>query len=743
MSSNDSSTPLAGRYRLGHELGRGGTATVYLAVDLKHGRDVAVKILHPELAHAIGPARFAREIEIAARLAHPHILTLIDSGEADGSLFYVTPFVDGQSLRQRLERDRKLPLIEAVRIVEQVASALSHAHTRGVIHRDVKPENILLSGDQAIVADFGIARAVEWSDDQRLTSIGLVVGTAAYASPEQAAGHGDVDGRSDVYSLGCVLFEMLTGRTPFVAPDARRLLARHVLDEAPALRTVDPDQPLYAERALDQALAKDPARRFATPNALASVLRSATVVAPTRRKRLAVLVPRNLRNEPDREFLVLGLHEALISHLGQNDVAVLARTSVLQYERTDKPARTICRELEVDSLIESSLIVSGDSISVQARLIDGETEECIWSRAFDGDAANVPSLYRNLAAAVAAEARGMLAPRSGRHPYLPAVASLAYERYMRGRVLQQTFGPQAFEQALAYYASALEAQPNYAPAFAGIALVWGSRAVLGITPAAEAEQHWRGAAQRAVELDPDLAEGHQALGQVYTWYHYDWARAEGSFRRALELDPSEPQTRIFYSHFLAMMQRTAESDAQIRRALEIDPFNPFTQLLYGIQRWLTGRFEEAFERLATVPANPLRSSALAHLHLAQGELADGLAHYAEYFELLGDRDVGAVLRDSRTNPKAAMRRAADLLVDRSDRTFVKPNNIVYLYAWGDDLDHAIDWLERAYRLHDHEVAYFGAIASPATPLHGDPRFHAFLGRLGLSPPSIQDGAAQD
>jgi serine/threonine-protein kinase len=743
MSSNDSSTPLAGRYRLGHELGRGGTATVYLAVDLKHGRNVAVKILHPELAHAIGPARFAREIEIAARLAHPHILTLIDSGVADGSLFYVTPFVDGQSLRQRLERDRKLPLIDAVRIVEQVASALSYAHTRGVIHRDVKPENILLSGDQAIVADFGIARAVEWADDQRLTSIGLVVGTAAYASPEQAAGHGDVDGRSDVYSLGCVLFEMLTGRTPFVAPDARRLLARHVLDEAPALRTVDPDQPLYAERALDQALAKDPARRFATPNALASVLRSATVVAPTRRKRLAVLAPRNLRNEPDREFLVLGLHEALISHLGQNDVAVLARTSVLQYESTEKPVRAICRELEVDSLIESSLIVSGDSISVQARLIDGETEECVWSRTCDGDAGNVLSLYRNLAAAVAAEARGMLAPRSVRQAHRAAVASLAYERYMRGRVLQQTFGPQAFEQALAYYASALEAQPNYAPAFAGIALVWGSRAVLGITPAAEAEQHWRGAAQRAVELDPDLAEGHQALGQVYTWYHYDWERAEGSFRRALELDPNEPQTRIFYSHFLAMMQRTAESDAQIRRALEIDPFNPFTQLLYGIQRWLTGRVDEAFERLATVPANPLRSNALAHLHLARGELDDGLAQYAEYFELLGDREVGAVLRDSRADPKASMRRAADLLADRSERTFVKPNNIVYLYAWGGDMDRAIDWLERAYRLHDHEVAYFGAVASPATPLHGDPRFRAFLGRLGLPPPSVQDGTTQD
>jgi serine/threonine protein kinase len=280
---------LADRYAIEREIGAGGMATVYLAEDVKHGRRVAVKVLRPELAASLGPERFLREIKIAANLNHPHILPLFDSGEADGFLYYVMPYMEGESLRDRLARDGPLEVDEAVRLTDQVASALTHAHQRGVVHRDIKPENILLAEDQAIVADFGIARAVQVAGTDRLTGTGLAVGTPAYMSPEQALGEETIDGRSDVYALGCVLYEMMSGRPPFAGASAQAMLARHAVDAVPGLRDESPDTPLFAERAVQKAMAKNPDDRFQTASALADALLSHTVVATVRPRRWRTL----------------------------------------------------------------------------------------------------------------------------------------------------------------------------------------------------------------------------------------------------------------------------------------------------------------------------------------------------------------------------------------------------------------------------------------------------------------------
>ena len=229
---------LVARYALDRELGHGGMATVYLAQDLKHGRPVAIKVLRPELAAALGAERFLREIEIAARLTHPHILPLHDSGEANGFLYYVMPYLEGESLRDRLNREPQLPVEEAVRIAREVASALSYAHSHDVVHRDIKPENILLSGGEAVVADFGIARAIVAAGTEKLTDTGLAVGTPGYMSPEQATAEAHIDGRADTYALGCVLYEMLAGHPPFLGTTAQEVLARHTLDPVPPLRTI-------------------------------------------------------------------------------------------------------------------------------------------------------------------------------------------------------------------------------------------------------------------------------------------------------------------------------------------------------------------------------------------------------------------------------------------------------------------------------------------------------------------------
>jgi tetratricopeptide (TPR) repeat protein len=253
---------LADRYAIQRELGRGGMATVYLAEDLKHHRPVALKVLKPELAHVLGPERFLREIELSARLTHPHILPLHDSGNADGILYYVMPYVEGESLRDRLTREKQLPVDDALQISREVADALSYAHAHGVIHRDVKPENILLEAGHAVVADFGIARAIDHAGGDRLTGTGIALGTPAYMSPEQAAGSKDLDGRSDLYALGCVLYEMLAGHPPFVGASVESLVHQHLTAEPPTITGIRPAVPAHVVAALTQSLAKTPADRF-------------------------------------------------------------------------------------------------------------------------------------------------------------------------------------------------------------------------------------------------------------------------------------------------------------------------------------------------------------------------------------------------------------------------------------------------------------------------------------------------
>jgi eukaryotic-like serine/threonine-protein kinase len=282
-----SRAPFAGRYTIERELGRGGMATVYRARDLRHDRAVALKVLHPELAASIGAARFAREIRLLAGLHHPYILPLFDSGEHEGVVFYVVPCAEGESLRQRLGREPQLPLEEALSITRDVADALDHAHRHGVIHRDIKPENILLEEGHAIVADFGVARAVTRAADESQTTAGMAVGTPAYMSPEQASGEVELDGRTDQYSLACVLYEMLTGTPPFSGTSPRATIARRFTEPPPSLRGKR-DVPQSLDRALRRALDAIPADRFPDAGTFARALEGPSA-PPVRARALAAL----------------------------------------------------------------------------------------------------------------------------------------------------------------------------------------------------------------------------------------------------------------------------------------------------------------------------------------------------------------------------------------------------------------------------------------------------------------------
>ena len=411
---------VADRYAIDRELGRGGMATVYLARDLKHERFVALKTLRPEIALALGHERFLREIKLAARLQHPNILAVYDSGDANGTLYYVMPFVEGESLRDRLEREPQLPLGDAIQITREVADALAYAHSHDVVHRDIKPENILLSGGHAIVADFGIARAVSAAGGDKLTETGLAIGTPAYMSPEQASGTGHVDRRSDIYSLACVLYETLAGQPPFTGPTAQAIMARHSLDHVPRLRIVREAIPDALEAVVNRALEKVPADRHQTAAQFAEALTAAqtgtvsrltgapVVAAPPRawRKPAAIaaggvlvaavgwlafglprnppgveaggLDPRNVAvlyfadfsRDSSLGHLADGLSEGLIAELSQvRALRVVSSNGVAPYRGAEPDS--VARALGVGSVIEGSVEPVGDRVRVIVRLVEG------------------------------------------------------------------------------------------------------------------------------------------------------------------------------------------------------------------------------------------------------------------------------------------------------------------------------------------------------------------------------------
>ncbi|HXI33652.1 MAG TPA: serine/threonine-protein kinase [Gemmatimonadales bacterium] len=459
---------LADRYAMERELGRGGMATVFLAEDLKHRRQVAIKVLHADVSAAIGPERFLREIEIAARLQHPHILPLYDSGEAAGYLFYVMPFVDGESLRDRLSREKQLSQEEVIKITSEVASALGYAHSRGIVHRDIKPENIMLSGSTAVVADFGIARPAS-ADQHQLTQAGTVIGTAAYMSPEQATGSADIDGRSDQYALACVVYELLVGEPPFTGPTAQAIMARHTMDVVSPPSIVRDSIPDTMETALLRALAKVPADRYPTIMLFAEALarpsgttaamrrRSTMGAAAIRRPSITVEVPipgwrpvlrygvpalallltawftrgvwlragsatagpdpRRIAvlyfqdRSPGRSlgYLADGLTEALIYQLSQAEsLQVISRNGVALYREANVSYDSIARALRVGTLVDGTVSQDGNEIQVRVEMINTANGSVITSPPLTRLHEDLFTLQDELAKEVSQSLRGRL-----------------------------------------------------------------------------------------------------------------------------------------------------------------------------------------------------------------------------------------------------------------------------------------------------------------------------------------------
>lgn len=599
---------LGGRYEIRRELARGGMGRVFEAGDLKHRRAVAIKVLDPELSAAIGPTRFRAEIETAARLAHPHIVPLFDSGEADGLFYYVMPLVAGESLRRRLGRERQLPVEDAVQIAGEVAGALQYAHDEGLVHRDVKPENIILSGGHALVLDFGIARSSDGvpSAETRTTA---PVGTPTYMSPEQGAGS-SVDGRTDQYALACVVYEMLAGQPPFGGPTGDNILHQHRTLEPRPVTALRPTAPQGVDRAITRALAKAPADRYPKMAAFAEAL-AAGAAAPSGRGTpapgggqpgrlmLAVLPLENLSPDPEQEFFTDGMTDELITHIGRLEpkrLGVIARTSAMRYKKSPKSAEEIARELGVDYLIEGSVRRAGDRVRITTQLIHAGDQSQIWSQSYDRRIADIFELQDEVAAAVAKalEVELVAPPQKSAPPAGAGEATMsqAYEAYLKGRFHWNRRTPEALRLAIEWFERAIEEDPNFALPYAGIADVLNVQVTYFQVSADEAYPKAEHAARRAVELDPRSVEGHTSLASMLTHAgRFDEGLSE--FEVALKLDPNYVPALYWGAIRHTALGRFEEGLAMVERARQIDPLSVTIEIVHANIYWFARRGPEA------------------------------------------------------------------------------------------------------------------------------------------------------
>ncbi len=738
---------LGSRYTLDRELGQGGMAIVFLAQDLRHDRKVALKVLRPDLSAAIGADRFLREIKLAAGLTHPHILPVYDSGEASGLLFYVMPNMEGRSLRERLERERQLPLDEALAITGEVASALDYAHRHQVVHRDIKPENILLHEGAAMVADFGIGKAL--SDGGSLTQTGMVVGTPAYMSPEQASGEADIDGRSDLYSLGCVLYEMLTGEPPFTGPTPQAVIAKRFASPVPKVRVMR-DVPEPLEDALTRALARAPVDRFPSAAHFLEALRRVShgsgaspqgTVAASRKstptsKTIAVLPLANLSADPENEYFSDGMTEEIINALAKvPGMQVASRTSSFAFKGKELDVRQIGEKLGVTSVLEGSVRKVATRIRITAQLINVENGYHLWSETYDRQLEDVFAIQDEISRAIVDALRLRLGSDVSQL-VAPTKNIEAYTLYLKGRFFFNKFTEPGLRKGLDFFQQSLLQDPGYARSYAGIADCWTQLADDWVVPD-DAYPRAKAAATRALQQDPELTEALTAVGKVLCWYEWDFAGAERQLRRAVALNGNYAEAHWAFGSVLPTVGLLGEAVEEMRKALTLDPLYP------EYSRWL-GRFLLYDGDYPAAIAQSQKTMELnadyfpSYLDIGSAYLEQGEAEKAlEWFRR------GQGLETSVRSYDALIVRAlaplgrgdeADEILSRleeeSRQHYVRSEVMAMGYAAVGNFDRAFSCLECAFQARSAGLIYLH-VDPGYKPLHADPRFHQLVQRIGL------------
>ena len=734
---------LAGRYRLEAEVGRGGMAAVYRADDLKHDRIVAIKVLRPELVQSgVEGARFLREIRIAAQLSHPAILPLHDSGEVDGLLWYVMPFVRGESLRQRLVREGRLPVEDAVRIGHALALALDYAHRQNVIHRDIKPENVLLHEGHPVLADFGIAKALSAVLADSTTERGLAMGTPAYMSPEQASAESRVDGRTDIYALGCVLYEMLAGEPPFKGLTARAILMKHLAEPVPPLRGKRPTVPAGIEAAVMRALAKEPDERYPSGESLAEALvrpPKPPAAVPRGERTLAVLPFRNASAEPDTEYLSDGITEELINALANVDgLRVPSRSTVFPLREKAGSGRALGAELGVETVLEGSVRRSGERVRITAQLTDVADGRMIWSERFDRSMGDIFALEEEIARTIVAALRTrFLGDFANPTPRRYTESVEAYNHYLKGRYAWNQRSRERTLEAIRHFEAAIAADPRYALAYTGLADSYALQVDYRGAPVGEGMRRAREEALRAIALDDSLAEAYTSLAWVNFIFEWDWPTADRNFTRAIQLNPRYATARQWHSWFLMAMGRGDEALAEARLAQELDPASVSVRRSYGWIQQVARRWQDSVPQLRHALAlNPASDETLWALGVSLTETGefDEAERVLREAESQGGENFHAFAALGRLAVRRGDRREAEERRERLERIaterYVSPVDLARLALALGDHDRVFHWVERAHAERRGWLTYL-RVEPVLDPVRGDRRFAEWLRRMKL------------
>ncbi|HZM97520.1 MAG TPA: protein kinase [Vicinamibacterales bacterium] len=774
---------LGSAYSLERELVGGGMAQVFVAMESRLGRRVVVKVLRPEIAAGTSAARFEREMAFCARCIHPHIIPLLTTGEVGGLPYFTMPLVEGESLRDRLTGGA-IPIAETVRLLGEIADALAYAHRQGVVHRDIKPENILLQDGHALVADFGVAKALHIATQAgesgpQTTGVGTVIGTPAYMAPEQALGDPGVDHRADLYALGVVGYEMVIGHPPFTGGSVQALLTAQLTATPPSLSKLSPECPAALAALIDRLLAKEAGKRPQTGDEVVSTLRSIAASSGGARglrsgvlvtagilvagvavayglglfrgqpagnpapigvatvPSIAVLPFDNIGGDSTTNYFSDGISEELINALARLEgLRVASRTSAFAARARSEDLKAIGARLSVTVVLEGSVRRDGPRVRVTARLVDVARDSQLWVGEYENRLENVFAVQDTIARAIAGALKVTLT--GGGAVALVARGTTnpeAHDLYLRGRYFLAVRNAVGLRKAIAAFKAALTLDSTYAPAYAGLADGYSLAVPFGGLSPGEAFPPAKAAAYRALALDSTLAEVHTSLGIIALFHDWDWAEANRQISRAIQLNPSSPQARLFHAWYLLLMGQPESALAEMERARQLDPLSLIINTRKATLLHFLGRDAEAipaFTRALELDSTfAFAKAGLALSYAMVGRFEEALALKPDWEALLGNYEISqvAVVQVLAGRVEEA-RRTLRRLEDYRKRRYVGADAFAAGHVALGETEEAFAGLERAYRERSFSLV-ITAVEPMFAALHADPRWARLLARLNL------------
>jgi serine/threonine protein kinase/tetratricopeptide (TPR) repeat protein len=733
-------------YRVFEKVGQGGMGEVYLAEDTKLNRKVALKFLPLQyVSDQDLKIRFKREAQAAAALNHPNIITIHEVGEDEGRPYMAMEYVGGGSLKDLIGAD-KMSVAQVTHLAAQISEGLTRAHQSGIVHRDIKPQNILIDADgRPRICDFGLAKLRR---EVMLTQTGTTLGTIAYMSPEQARGE-QVDHRADIWSLGVVIYEMLTGQRPFKGDHDQAVIYAILNNQPESISGIRPDAPDVLVRIIDKAMAKSPDERYQNVAEMVSELRSlmteldsqSTKTVKAEREMapsIAVLPFANLSADKEQEYFCDGMAEDIINALTQVEgLRVVARTSAFAFKGKHQDIRQIGKELSVSSVLEGSVRKASNRVRITAQLINVTDGYHIWSEKFDRDLADIFAIQDEISLAIVEKLRVKLLGDEKDKMLKRYTQNLeAYDLYLKGRYHWNRRTPESIKKAVAQFEQVIEKDPDYALAYAGLADCYSMLEQVLVIPPKEAFPKARELAKKALEIDETLAEAHTSLAFVLQSYDWDWIGMEREFRRAIELNPNYATAHQWFAMALTSLGRTSEAIQEIQKALELDPLSLIINTSAGFVYVYSGQEEKALRQAEKIldmdPTFDFAHLISALVSERRGRYGEAVERYLKGVTLAGlfSQQELTALRDAYSSSgwPGYLRKRLEILQQKADKGYVLHYEIASLHARLDDTKKAIESLEKAYEKRDKSLT--GLLSDDAfEKLRSDPRFIEIIKKM--------------